>query len=68
MIRNEPWLRGVFDLSVPPSLWFGIQPISAGVFGVALGFAVMVVVSLVTPNAQPQARAFLDRVRYPNAA
>jgi cation/acetate symporter len=67
MVRNEPWLRGVFEIAAPVRLWFGIQPISAGVFGVALGFVVMVVVSLLTPNAQPQARAFLDRVRYPNA-
>jgi len=68
MVQNEPWLRGVFEVSTPVSLWFGIQPISAGVFGVALGFAVMIVVSLLTPSAEPQARAFLDRVRYPNAA
>jgi cation/acetate symporter len=29
-------------------LWFGIQPISAGVFGVAAGFAVTVLGSLLT--------------------
>ncbi len=67
MAQNEPWLRGVFDVHTPVALWFGIQPISAGGFGVALGFAVMVAVSLLTPSAQPQARAFLDRVRPPNA-
>jgi cation/acetate symporter len=68
MVQNEPWLRGVFKVSSPVTLWLGIQPISAGVFGVTLGFVVMVVVSLVTPSDEPQARAFLDRVRYPNAA
>lgn len=30
-------------------LWFGIQPISAGVFGVPAGFVVATVVSLLTP-------------------
>jgi len=48
MIANAPWLRALLRLPVEPSLWFGILPVSAGVFGVALGLAVTVVVSLAT--------------------
>ncbi len=45
MVRNEAWMRDVFRISVPVDLWFGIQPIAAGVFGVLVGFAVIVAVS-----------------------
>lgn len=63
MIRNESWLRGVFGVSAEPLLWFGIQPISAGVFGVPLGFAVMVVVSLLTGPPDARALALVDHLR-----
>jgi len=41
MVRNEAGMRDILGISVPVVLWFGIQPISAGVFGVLLGFAVI---------------------------
>jgi cation/acetate symporter len=46
-------------------LWWGIQPISAGVFGVPLGFAVMVVVSWLTPPPPPKVQALVEYMRYP---
>ena len=50
MVTTQPWMRGVFGVTSPiRELWWGIQPISAGVFGVPLGFAVIILVSLVTP-------------------
>ncbi|HEY9066484.1 MAG TPA: VC_2705 family sodium/solute symporter, partial [Burkholderiaceae bacterium] len=49
LLRNEPWLRAAFGVTMPPEPWFGIAPIAAGVFGVPLGFGVCVVVSLLTP-------------------
>lgn len=49
MATTQPWLRGVLGLTGEPHLWWDIQPISAGVFGVPAGFAVMVVASLLTP-------------------
>jgi cation/acetate symporter len=49
MVTTQPWLRGVFGVTSPVELWWGIQPISAGVFGVPMGFAVIILVSLVTP-------------------
>jgi len=47
MVLNFPVLRQWFALS-GEHLWFGIQPVSAGVFGVPVGFCVAVVVSLLT--------------------
>ena len=38
---------------------------SAGVFGVPLGFAVMVVVSLLTPPPAPKEQELVEHVRYP---
>ena len=65
MATTQPWLRGVFDVTSPIALWWGIQPISAGVFGVALGFAVIVVVSLLTPAPTPAQQDLAQLVRYP---
>ena len=54
MVTTQPWLRSVFGITSPVELWWGIEPISAAVFGVPVGFVVMIVVSLVTPPP-PQA-------------
>ena len=67
MIRNEAWLRSLFGVTAAPDLWFGVLPISAGVFGVPLGFAVGVLVSLMTPQPSAEARAFVRQLRYPKA-
>ena len=66
MVTNQPWLRGVFGVTSPVDLWFGIQPISAGVFGVPLGFAVIILVSLVTPAPNKKIQELVEHVRYPN--
>jgi cation/acetate symporter len=65
MVRNEPWMRGVFGISVPVDLWFAIQPISAGVFGVLLGFVVIIAVSLMTRPGNARSDAFVDHIRFP---
>ena len=65
LVRNEPWLRGVFRLEAPVELWWGILPVSAGAFGVPLGFAVCVVVSLLTPAPPAQMRQFVRDLRHP---
>jgi cation/acetate symporter len=51
MLVNAAAVRAIFHLSPDPQLWFGIVPVSAGVFGVTLGFAVALVVSLITLRA-----------------
>ncbi len=66
MVMNQPWLRKVFGVDSPVDLWFGIQPISAGVFGVPLGFAVIILVSLVTPAPSKATQELIEHVRYPN--
>ncbi len=66
MISNQPWLRGIFGVTAPVDLWFGILPISAGVFGVPVGIAVIVLVSLVTPAPSRKVQELVEYVRYPN--
>ena len=66
MVTTQPWLRGVFGVTSPIELWWGIQPISAGLFGVPVGFAVIVLVSLVTPAPSQKIQELVEHVRYPN--
>jgi cation/acetate symporter len=56
MLTTQTWLREVFGITSPIRLWWDITPISAGVFGVPVGFAVIILVSLVTrpPSRQEQ--------------
>ena len=55
MVAAHPWLRSAFKLAGPPELWWGIQPLSAGLFGVPAAFAACVLVSLLTPGARGRA-------------
>jgi cation/acetate symporter len=66
MVMNQPWLRKVFEVQAPVELWWGIQPISAGIFGVPVGFAVLILVSLVTPAPKKEIQELIDHVRYPD--
>jgi cation/acetate symporter len=66
MATTQPWLRSVFGVTSPVELWWGIQPISAGLFGVPLGFAVIILVSLITPAPKKEVQELIEHVRYPN--
>ncbi len=68
MVQTQPWLHRVFGVSTPISqnIWWDIQPISAGVFGVPLGFAVIVILSLITPAPSKETQELVEHVRYPN--
>ena len=66
MLVNQPWLRDAFGITSPVQLWWGIEPISAGLFGVPVGFAVIILVSLVTPRPSHQTHALVDHIRYPD--
>jgi cation/acetate symporter len=66
MVVNQAWLRGIFGVTSPVDLWFGILPISAGVFGVPLGFAVIIIVSLFAPAPSKAVQELVEHVRYPN--
>jgi cation/acetate symporter len=60
MLHTNPILGG----SVAAQ-WFHIAPISAGVFGVPAGLAVLVVVSLCTPAPDAASAGFVDHIRAP---
>ena len=67
MAMTQPWLRGVFHVTRPVALWWDIQPISAGVFGVPVGFAVIIIVSLLTRPPSAAAMRMVDLIRAPEA-
>ncbi len=55
MLSHVPALKAWLpDALMAQSLWYGIQPISAGVFGVPTGLAIAVLVSLLTRPALPR--------------
>jgi cation/acetate symporter len=68
MAVNQAWLRGIFGVTGPiaDTTWFGILPISAGIFGVPLGFAVIIIVSLLTPAPKRAVQELVEHVRYPS--
>lgn len=69
MSISQPWLREVIwqvPQSVPvDSLWWEIEPISAGIFGVPVGFALIVLVSLLTPYPSDRTQTLVRRLRAP---
>jgi cation/acetate symporter len=68
MVTTQPWMRRIFNVTSPvaDNIWWDIQPISAGVFGVPLGFAVIIIVSLLTPAPDKETQALVEHVRYPH--
>ncbi len=70
MAITQPWLREVFfgtPRSAPvTNLWWDISPISAGLWGVPLGFIVIFLVSLVTPAPDKKTQEMIENVRYPS--
>jgi cation/acetate symporter len=53
----------LYNLKMAP--WLGIESISAGVWGVPLGFLVTIIVSFFTPPPPASVQAFVEKVRYP---
>jgi cation/acetate symporter len=72
MCQTQPWLyalthRAVFSPEVlQANIWWDIEPISAGLFGVPAAFFTTIVVSLLTPLPSAQAMALVDDVRFPD--
>jgi cation/acetate symporter len=48
MLSNAVAFRAFFGMEPSHPLWLGIQPLSAGVFGVPVGFGVIALVSLLS--------------------
>jgi cation/acetate symporter len=65
MVVTQPWLRGLFNIQQPIALWWDIQPLAAGLFGVPLGMLTIVGVSLLTTPPNQTQQALIDRVRLP---
>jgi cation/acetate symporter len=67
MAVTQPWLRSVFGVTstIAENTWWDINPISAGIFGVPLGFAVIIIVSLLTPAPDRETQELVDHVRFP---
>ena len=72
MVTTQPWLyKLTFGTAITPeilkaNMWWDIAPISAGLFGVPLGFAVIIVVSLLTKTPPKEIQDLVEHVRYPN--
>jgi cation/acetate symporter len=68
MATTQPWLRSVFGVTSPvaDNIWWGISPISAGLFGVPVGIAVIIIVSLITPAPKRETQELVEHVRYPD--
>jgi cation/acetate symporter len=68
MATTQPWLRGVFGVTSPiaDNIWWGILPISAGLFGVPVGIAVIIVVSLLTKAPSQATQELVEHLRYPD--
>lgn len=58
-----PWL-GIHGIGMEP--WLGIQSTSAGVWGVAVGFVTIVVVSLLSDPPSRETQNFVESVRTPD--
>ena len=68
MARNLAGPRAWFGLGEAAAdlRWFGIDPVSAGVFGVPMGCAVLVLVSWLTPPPGEAELAMVDNLRRPS--
>ena len=68
MAHADPWLREwVFDVprTQAVDLWWGIQPICAGLFGAPAAFLTIAAVSLLTPRPDAATEALVDYLREP---
>ncbi|MFH2079748.1 MAG: sodium:solute symporter family protein [Pseudomonadota bacterium] len=60
------YLVNVKFLGMTP--WFGIKDVSAGIFGIPLGFITIVVVSLMTAEPSQETKDMVEDLRYPKLA
>jgi len=72
MTKTHPWMYGLFhNGSLTPEIlkantWWDIAPISAGIFGVPLGFVVIIIVSLLTKEPEQEVQELVENVRFPS--
>ena len=73
MVTTQPWLyklthggNAITPEILKANTWWDIAPISAGLFGVPLGFAVIIIVSLLTKAPGRDIQELVEHVRYPS--
>ena len=72
MCQTQPWLYGLTHSApltaeiLKSNTWWDIEPISAGLFGVPVAFAITIGVSLLTPAPSRQVDELIDFIRIPN--
>jgi cation/acetate symporter len=65
MIAGLPAARVWLGLAPQPMRWFGIDPVSAGVFGVPAGAAVLVIVSLLSRRPSGSEASLVEQLQGP---
>ncbi len=64
MLRTYPFFT---NMGVPKmDLWFGLNSVSAGMFGLPVGLATIWIVSLLTSPPPKEVQELVEHVRYPN--
>jgi cation/acetate symporter len=64
MMRTYPFFT---NMGVPKmDLWFGLNSVSAGMFGLPVGLLTIIVVSLLTAPPPKEVQELVEHVRYPN--
>jgi cation/acetate symporter len=60
MVTRYPF----FGINMP--LWFGLSPVSAGMFGLPVSMITIFIVSWLTPEPSKEVQELVEHVRYPN--
>jgi cation/acetate symporter len=64
MLRTYPFFT---NMGVPKmDLWFGLSPVSAGMFGLPVGLFTIIVVSLLTAPPSKAVQELVEHVRFPH--
>jgi cation/acetate symporter len=64
MMRTYPFFT---NMGVPKmDLWFGLSPVSAGMFGLPVGMLTIFIVSLLTSPPSKEVQELVEHVRYPH--
>jgi cation/acetate symporter len=64
MMRTYPFFTNMGVPSMP--LWFGLSPVSAGMFGLPVGVVTIWIVSLLTAPPSKEVQELVEHVRYPH--
>ena len=68
MFTTYPFFRDLVGITRPIAdyMWFGMNPISAGMFGLPASMLTIIVVSLLTREPNKEVQELVEHVRYPH--